>query len=148
MSATPHLYSAVFALIFNEKWEVLLNKRQNTWYYDGGRTLISWHVEVWEMASDALIREVKEECWLTVQKEDIQVHSRIHKIWNREYIDISFNIAHREWKISITEPERCTALERFSPEKLPDYMPEENKKFVEFAVKNTPCYYELDARSH
>ena len=145
-----HHYWSIFALIFNQEEKVLLNKRQNTWYYDGWRTLIAWHIEKEEFAKAALVREIKEECWLIVDEKDLIYTQTLHRFsttpW-REYIDICFYVNKWIWTPTIMEPEKCTDLERFELDNLPDYMPEENFHFLENYKKgNIWIYTELDVR--
>lgn len=61
MTRLPHLHAAVFGLIINKNDEILLLKRKNTGYYDGGYSLPAGHVEDGEFASIAIVKEMKEE---------------------------------------------------------------------------------------
>jgi len=135
---SQHLYAACYAIILNEKWEVLLNQRKNTGYFDGWWTLIAWHIEPWELASECMIREIREESWLEVTKKMIEQHYVIHRIIkdSREYFDVSFIVKWWVWTPIITEPEKCTAVKRFALDDLPEYMPQENRVFLDAYKKN------------
>ena len=135
---SQHLYWACYALIINNEWKVLLGQRKNTRYFDWWWNLIAWHIETWELASDAMMREIKEECWLVVTKEMIKAHHIIHRVVkdDREYFDISYTVTWWEWIPSITEPNKCSALERFDVDNIHNYMALENKRFIELYKKN------------
>ena len=51
----------VLAVIFNEKWKVLI--WQNRWWWQDW-TFIKWWIEKWESKETALYREIYEEIWL------------------------------------------------------------------------------------
>ena len=52
---------SIKAIIFNDKWQILLCKEEN-WVWD----LPGWWLEHWEDIETCLKREIKEEMWLEV----------------------------------------------------------------------------------
>ena len=109
---TPHLYAAVFGLFINDKWEVLLLKRQNTGYFDGGYSLPAWHVEDAELCSAAIQHEMQEEIWISITQQDLKPFHVIHRIAkDRQYFDIGYIITEWTGEIQNTEPEKCSAWE-------------------------------------
>ena len=144
----PHLYWTAFALLFNDEGNILLHQRQNTWYYDGWRTLVAWHIESGETAHQTMVREVAEETWLEITMSDITPHHVLHRLSDdREYIDISFIVHDRSGTPTIIEPDTCTALERFDLETLPKYMPPENFILLEAYLADNKWFSEIDLRT-
>jgi len=58
------------AIIFNQEWRILVQKRSDTGKWD----LIWWKTEIPEKIEDAIIREIKEETWI----KDIENMKVIH----------------------------------------------------------------------
>ncbi len=58
------------AIIFNQEWKILVQKRSDTGKWD----LIWWKTKIPEKIEDAIIREIKEETWI----EDIENMKVIH----------------------------------------------------------------------
>lgn len=132
MTRLPHLHAAVFGLIINKNDEILLLKRKNTGYYDGGYSLPAGHVEDGEFASIAIVKEMKEELWIDIDTKNRKPFHTIHRIaTDRQYIDIAYLITERTGEIVNTEPEKCEALERHHKDKLPNYITGEAKRFIE-----------------
>ncbi len=143
MSRQPNLYWATFALIFNEKNEILLSQRQNTWYYDGGRNLPAWHIEAGETATESMRHECLEELGITIDIDTSHVFHVLHRLSsNREYFDVGISITKRSWDIVNNEPERCSAIGRFALDNLPEYISPSTIRFIE-AYKNWIHYSEM-----
>jgi len=143
----PHLYAAVFGLFINDKWEVLLLKRQNTGYFDGGYSLPAWHVEDAELCSAALLHEMHEEIGITVTQPDLKPFHIIHRIAkDRQYFDIWYIITEWTGEIQNTEPEKCSALEWFAFDALPEMITTEARTFVEAYRTNTWWFSEINQR--
>lgn len=132
MSRQAHLFGAVFGFIVNDKQEMLLLKRQNTWYYDGGYSFPAWHIEDGEFACQALAHELQEEIGIIIDATNLKPFHIIHRIADdRQYIDIAYKITQREGEIKNNEPEKCEKIERFSKDNLPDYIAGETKTFID-----------------
>lgn len=130
MDRWPHLYWAVYWIIINDKWEVLLLKRQNTGYFDGWYVFPAWHIEDWETSDEAVIREIKEEAWIDVNMEDIKPIALLQRIVDRQYFDVCYLIEKWSWKVKNAEPEKCSWVYWFSKNNLPEYMAPEIKIFL------------------
>ncbi len=153
MTQTPHLRWAVFWLIVNEKNEVLMLQRQNTWYYDGGYCLPSGHIEPHELASEAIVRELKEEINIEVTQEDVKLFSVIQRMTGgengREYFDLCYLVASRKGEIANAEPEKCKQLSWFTPKTLPEFAPYENIYFSNLYYEtwwSQLTFWEMDLR--
>lgn len=147
MSRTPHLYAAVFGLFINDKGEVLLLKRQNTGYFDGGYSLPAWHVEDAELCSAALQHEMHEEIGITVTQQELKPFHVIHRIAkDRQYFDIWYIITEWTGEIQNTEPDKCAALERFAFDNLPEMITTEARTFVEAYRKGDGWFSEINMR--
>ncbi len=118
--------SAVFPIIINKKNEVLLAKRKNTGYMDGKWDFAgSGHVDEEETAIQAVIRESKEEIDIDIVSHDVEfayLSHRVGKNGNRTYYCIYFKINSFCGVPAITESDKCSALEWFSFESLPQNM--------------------------
>lgn len=112
MSRKPEFYAAVFWIIKDENWNILFQKRQNTWFADWFYQLPSWHIEWEETYNEALIREMKEELWIDILEKNIKLVHISHRITknDRVYFDIFFEITLYNWEITNTEPEKCSEL--------------------------------------
>ncbi len=70
---TPAVWLCLFRTKDNGEIEVLLQKRQNTGYMDNRYDLsVSGHLEPGENASQAVVREAKEEIGIEVALEDLE----------------------------------------------------------------------------
>lgn len=143
MSRSAHLYWSSRAFIFNEKNEVLLAQRQNTGYYDGWRNVPSWHIEPWETAIETMRHECLEELGITIDIDTSNVFHIINRLApDREYFDVGISITKRSWEIINNEPEKCSAIGRFSLDNLPEYISPSTIKFIE-AYKSKEFYSEF-----
>ena len=107
----PNFYSAVFAIIRNDKNEILFQKRQNTGFRDGQFQLPSGHVEWSESIKDSIIRELQEELWIGVLENDIEIAHIAHVISSeRVYFNIYANILKYVWDIVNLESEKCSEI--------------------------------------
>lgn len=74
--------SAVFLLLKNGN-KILLQKRINTGFMDGYYDLaVSGHIEEGETITQAMIRESKEECNLTIEANELSMFTVIHNRYN------------------------------------------------------------------
>ena len=105
-------YSAVFWIIENEKWEILFQKRQNTWFADWLYQLPSWHIEWEELFKEAFKREMKEEINIDINDDDIDIVHISHRIRknDRIYFDIYLKVNKYSWELKNNEIEKCSEL--------------------------------------
>lgn len=135
-------YSAVFPIFIRTvdgRREVLLAKRQNTGYMDGKWDFAgSGHVDEGETATEALIREAKEELGITIKQQAVRFAYLLHRLGKqgrRTYYDISFFVEEYSGQPYIAEPEKCSGLEWFDTEQLPEEMIPIRKELLEACLK-------------
>ncbi|USS88961.1 NUDIX domain-containing protein [Fructilactobacillus cliffordii] len=124
--------SAVFALIFDDsRTKILLQKRINTnikdGYFDVGT---SGHVEKNESMSQAMIRELKEELGINVEKKNLKFSSMMHKKYNdtaEPYYNGYFIVEKYEGTPHIVEPEKDAELLWAPIKDLPQNLIEDRK---------------------
>lgn len=119
--------SAVFPIIMrtkNGKRQVLLLRRKNTGYMDEMWDFAgSGHVEENETAMQAAARECKEELGITVKQSDIRFAHLSHRVGlngARTYYDIYFVIERYTGEAYTAEPDKCSGLQWFDVEELPE----------------------------
>ena len=120
-------YSAVFPILLREGangQEVLLHLRQNTGYMDGHWDFAgSGHVDENESAMQAVVRECREELGITVELKDIRFVHLSHRVGQngaRTYYDIYFLVERYTGEPYIAEPEKCSGLQWFAMDELPE----------------------------
>ncbi len=107
-------------LLIEKDGKLLMLRRANTGYEDGKWSLPAGHIDLGEPASDALIREAREELGITIIKFSF-VHV-LHKRnigYDEEYIDLFFRCTEWDGDIINIEKNKCSALEWHSAAKLP-----------------------------
>lgn len=106
--------------------EVLLLQRANTGYQDGKYGVVAGHLEGDELATEAIVREAKEEAGITIDPEDLTFVHVAHRLSRdqvgQERIDLFYEA--RKWKGEVTnmEPEKCGDLAWFRTDDLPEEM--------------------------
>lgn len=122
MSKPRHQNIVAAYLILKKKSKILLLKRHNTGYEDGNYSVIAGHVEPRESFRQTIIREAQEEANITIKTNDIlQTHVQHRKsAWDQsERVDAYFLVEQWSGKIQNLEPEKCSALEWHSLDRLP-----------------------------
>lgn len=112
---------SVYLLIFNEKGEVLLQRRQGTDLWPNFLALPAGHAVDEENVYETAIRTAKQELDITLSREDIVdtfVVNRRNKSL-QSYFDVYFKIDSYEGKIKINEPEKCSELKWVDLNNLP-----------------------------
>lgn len=125
-------FSAVYLLLFDDT-EILLLKRQNTGHRDGEYSLVAGHIEQGETATEAMVREAKEEIGINVVPSALQGVHVIHRnSGERVYVDLYFTADEWDGEVHNREPEKCAELAWFETTALPaDTVP-----YVEQAITN------------
>lgn len=112
---------AVFIVIRDEADRLLLQQRANSGYLDGYYDFAcSGHVDEGEGMWEAAVRELKEELGITAREADLKLVHINQSYLDRPYADFTFEL--REWQgtPTICEPEKCSDLDYFAPDNLPD----------------------------
>ena len=124
-------YSAVYLLLLDED-RVLLLQRRNTGHRDGEYSLVAGHIETGESATEAMIREAREEVGIEVDRSALEPVHVIHRnSASRVYLDIFFAAEEWEGTPENREPEKCADLSWYDRSELP----EETVPYVEQAIE-------------
>ncbi|MFC1841501.1 NUDIX domain-containing protein [Candidatus Dependentiae bacterium] len=111
----------VSSYLFLEKdKKILLYLRENTGYADGYYSLVAGHLDGNETATEAMIREAKEEAGIIISPNNLHVVHIMHRMSDRENIDIFFSCKKWEGTVQNVEPHKCGGLEFFDKNKLPE----------------------------
>ena len=111
--------SAAHLLLINDG-KVLLARRFNTGYEDGNYSVPSGHVEGDETATNALIREVKEETNIDLDPANVRMVHIMHRKAENVRLDLFFEAKEWTGELKILEPNKCDELRWFPMDQLPD----------------------------
>lgn len=109
-------------LVLRRGEEVLFGRRQNTGFEDGAWHLPSGHLEAAESVIDALIREAEEEIGVRIVPADVHFSHIMHNASSGGRMAFFFSVDRWEGDPRNLEPDKCSALEWFSLQDLPDHM--------------------------
>lgn len=113
-------FSAVY-LLLRDNDQVLLLKRKNTGHRDGEYSLVAGHIEEGEPATEAMVREAKEEVGIVLKRSSLDPFHVIHRnSGSRVYLDIFFALDEWEGVVENKEPEKCAELAWYSRSQLPE----------------------------
>lgn len=116
------LIPAVY-LIFRDGDKVLLSRRANTGYQDGRYGLVAGHMEGQELATQAMVREAKEEAGVDVNPADLRFVHVAHRLNQstpgQERVDLFFETTKWSGNIINSEAEKCDDLSWHSVNNLP-----------------------------
>jgi len=115
------LIAAVHLLLIKEG-SILLLRRFNTGYEDGNYSVPAGHLDGGEKASDAMMREAKEEAGITIAPKDLSMVHVMHWLGDDERMQFFFFAKKWQGEIKNMEPEKCDNLEWFSINDLPKNM--------------------------
>ena len=111
--------SAVHLLLIKDN-QVLLARRFNTGYEDGQDSLPAGHIDQGEPAIQAIIREVKEELTIRVEKKNLEVVHVMHRNGDdHERIDFFMKVKKWSGEPMIGEPDKCDRLVWCALDNLP-----------------------------
>lgn len=130
-------YSAVYLMLFDGQ-QVLLLKRKNTGHRDGEYSLVAGHIDGGETASEAMVREAREEVGIELERQSLEAVHVIHRnSGERIYLDLFFVADDWDGEIRNREPEKCAELAWFNRSRLP----ENTVPYVEQAIENVSGDY-------
>lgn len=133
---------AVFLILTrtkNENTEVLLQERCNTGYMDGKYdTACSGHIESGESLLTAMVREAKEELGIDIKENDLILVAVIHP-YKEDYINIFFTTKEYSGIPKIMETNKCSNLQWFSINGLPENVIVRVKNIIENMHKGIIC---------
>ncbi len=115
--------------------QVLFMKRSDGFFKGGFWVLPAGHVDGNEPATQAMIRELKEELGIDVKPENVIFHHVMHSIaQSLERIDFFFRIVDFDGELKNKEPDKCDELVFFDYSNLPS--PEQSSNTSLMAIKN------------
>lgn len=106
-------------LILIKNGKVLLSRRFQTGYMDGHYSLPAGHVDEGETIEDCLVREVKEEIGIKINKKDIKLSHVIHRREKDIRLDFFYTVSKYEGEIKNMEENKCDELKWVKLDKLP-----------------------------
>lgn len=139
-TARPAVY-----LILRKGDEILLMRRQGSGYYDGWYSVPAGHVEAGELPLEALVREIKEELGITLDREYAHFAHVMYRTKHDETGDRAdyFFVATRwEGEPAIREPHKCDDARWFSLDALPKNMMHHVREAIAF-IQNNEFYSEF-----
>ena len=149
MSEHFKLKAAVMAIVFREgldSKEILLQKRQNTGFRDGYWDFASsGHLEEGESLTQAMTRELKEEIGIDVKEDKLGFCHLTHLTETEidiNYINCYFIVNEYQGEPQIMEPHKCSDLEWFNLDSLPDTMIPSRRRVLEQVLNKS--YYSED----
>lgn len=136
----PEFYAAVFGIIRDTDGKILFSRRYNTWHLDGYLSLPAWHVELWEMPTEAMIRELYEEIGIMASDpKAIYFQESIHSEDGTTYFNVFFEVWTYSGEIINQEVKKCSELSFRWFDSL------ENEKVVPYVRK---CLEDLEKWIH
>lgn len=99
--------------------QVMLSLRQNTGFCDGQYGLVAGHVEHNESVRSGLLREIKEEAYLTLKPDQLKLAHTLHH--NKDRNNVSFFFVCEDWEGDFInlEPYKCGGFTFFPLDNLP-----------------------------
>lgn len=127
----------VVMLVIRQNGHVLLARRANTGFKDGYFALPGGKHDGHETITFAAAREAQEELGIICTPTDLQFSTLIHVKGvgtPTELMYITFEIINFNGEISNNEPHKCSELQFFPIDQLPDKMTEVSRRCVENTV--------------
>lgn len=113
-------FSAVYLLLLDGD-RILLSRRRNTGHRDGEYGLVAGHIEDGESATEAMVREAREEAGIDLDRSRLDPVHVIHRNSTaRVYLDIFFAADDWDGSVENREPEKCAELAWYSRSRLPE----------------------------
>lgn len=121
---------AVYLLLIKEN-KILLLKRANTGYKDGNYSLVAGHMDGNETIKQAMIREAKEEAGITIEEENIEIVTFLHRKTDPERLDFFLKCDKWSGEVINKEPNKCSELNWYDISNLPSNIIPYIKKAIE-----------------
>jgi ADP-ribose pyrophosphatase YjhB (NUDIX family) len=121
MSGERFKFLGASYLIVKNKDRLLLSLRKDTGFMDGYYSLVAGHIEANESASQACIREAKEEADIGITVDDLRPVHVSQRVSNadRVYFDVYFLLENYIGNIKNNETDKCGGLDWFEVNNLP-----------------------------
>ncbi|WP_088288761.1 NUDIX domain-containing protein [Kineosporia sp. A_224] len=111
--------------------EVLLQLRRDTGYMDGFWASLAGHVDPYESAQEAAVREAREGAGVTIDAGDLRALTTLHRVEVggppvEQRCDFFFEVTRWAGEPTVLEPTKCAAMQWFDLDALPaDVVPHE-----------------------
>jgi len=129
-------------LLLIKDGKIVLLKRANTGYEDGKYGLIAGHADGDETATEAMVREAREEAGIEINPGDLEFRLVMHRKTDREQVGFFFTVRQYSGVPRNAEPEKCSELGWFDLENLPENIIPYIKKSIEL-LDSGVNYYEF-----
>ena len=110
-------------LVLIKEGMILLARRYNTGYYDGYYSLPAGHVEAGELPIDTLVREIKEEIGIDIDRSNAQLGHVMYRTKHDETgdrTDFFFLANGYQGEVINQEPQKCDNVQWFPTGQLPE----------------------------
>jgi len=108
-------------LLLRRSESILLLRRYKTGWEDGKYSVVAGHVDPFESAIDAMLREAWEEAGIRIEAGDLEFAHVMHrrKANGEERVDVWFTCERWNGELHNAEPQKCDDLRWFTWENLP-----------------------------
>src|SRR3990167_3802399 len=103
---------SVYLILIKDN-KILLLRRFNTGFEDGNYSLPAGHLNGGEKATDAMVREAKEETGISVSAGDLKIVHVMHRIGADERVNFFFSATRWTGEPAIQEFDKCDDLQWF-----------------------------------
>jgi len=125
-------FIAAVHLFFIKENKILLLRRFNTGYEDGNYSVPAGHIDGNETATNAMVREAKEETGISIDPQELRMVHVMHRKSGHERIDFFFEVTSWEGEPKNNETDKCDDLSWFLTDRLPPNM----VSYVHAGIKN------------
>ncbi len=129
------LISAVHLFLIKDG-KILLLRRYNTGYEDGNYSVVAGHLDGDERATEAMVREAKEEAGIEVNEKDLEMVHAMHRgdLRHKDGERIDFFLKANKWtgEPRIMEEDKADEIRWFNLEEIPENI----IPYIASAIKN------------
>lgn len=113
-------FNASVSFILEQDDKILLFYRTDGYFKNGWWVLPAGHIEENETATQAVVREAKEELGIDVDVKDVAFVHIVHNlVGENKRMDFYFCIKNFKGKIQNLEPTKCADMQFFNKDTLP-----------------------------
>lgn len=113
-------FNATVNFVVEKDGKFLLFYRTDGYFKDGWWVLPGGHIEAFETATAAVVREAKEELDIDIEPKDVSFAHVVHNlVGENKRMDFYFKIKDFKGEIKNMEPDRCFEMGFFSQTMMP-----------------------------